>query len=119
MVQAEVRNKLVKLQRALERRGIRVQKMILYGSRASGRHRKYSDIDVAVVSPDFGKDRFREGVMLFKVACEIDARIEPVPISVESYEKDTWIPLIHEIREKGVEVKAANRRRASELTATK
>ena len=96
-----------------------MEKIILYGSRASGRHHEYSDIDVAVVSPDFGKDRFCEGVMLFKVACEIDARIEPVPISSESYEKDTWLPLIYEIREKGVELKAAKRRRAVELASKK
>ena len=34
---------------------------------------------------------------------EIDARIEQVPISLESYENDTWVPLIYEIRTKGLE----------------
>jgi hypothetical protein len=57
--------------------------------------------------PDFGKDRFEEGVRLFKIACEIDSLIEPVPISLESYEKDTWIPLIYEIRVNGIELEAA------------
>ena len=119
MVQAEIRKKLVKLRRALEKRGIRVEKIILYGSRASGRHHRDSDIDVAVVSPDFGKDRFQEGVMLFRVAGEIDARIEPIPISVKSYENDTWVPLIHEIREKGIELTGAGRSRDIQWTTTK
>jgi hypothetical protein len=39
-----------------------------------------------------------------QIAWRIDPRIEPIPISSESYEKDTWIPLIYEIRQKGVEV---------------
>jgi predicted nucleotidyltransferase len=104
MVEKETAKKLRKFQIALKRKGIRVARMILYGSRAAGTFHKDSDIDVAVVSPDFGKDRFEEGVMLFRIACAIDPRIEPVPISVKSYEKDTWVPLIYEIRTKGVEV---------------
>lgn len=107
MVQREIREIVKKFQRALDAKGIRVGKMILYGSRANGKFREDSDIDVAVVSPDFGRDRFEEGVMLFRIACDIDPRIEPVPISSESYEKDTWVPLIYEIREKGVELRSS------------
>jgi predicted nucleotidyltransferase len=69
-----------------------------------GLHPPDSDIDVAIISPDFGKDRFREGTKLFEIACAVDPLIEPVPISTEAYENDTWIPLIYEIRENGVEV---------------
>jgi len=64
-----------------------------------------SDIDVAVVSKNFGKDRVEEGMLLFRIAGKIDPRLESVPISQKIYEDDTWIPLIHEIREKGVELK--------------
>ncbi len=42
-----------------------------------------------------------------KTRKRIDPRIEPVPISSESYEKDTWIPLIYEIRQKGIELEFA------------
>jgi hypothetical protein len=42
---------------------------------------------------------------LFRIAGEIDTRLEPVPISVQAFENDTWIPLIYEIREKGVDLK--------------
>ena len=92
---------------ALIKKGITVDKIILYGSHAKGKERPDSDIDVAVVSRDFGKDKIEEGMLLFTIAGEIDARLEPVPISLESYKKDTWVPLIYEIRTKGIELKAA------------
>ncbi len=107
MVEKEVVIKLEEFVKALKRDNINVAKVILYGSRTTGKAHEYSDIDVAIVSPDFGKDRFEEGVRLFKIACEIDSLIEPVPLSLESYEKDTWVPLIYEIRVNGIELEAA------------
>ena len=107
MVDREVRKKITAFVKELKRQKIRVAKVILYGSRASGTVHRYSDIDVAVVSPDFGKDRYREGVKLFEIAARVDPLLEPVPISLESYKNDTWIPLIYEIRTKGIELKAA------------
>ncbi|MBU1628437.1 nucleotidyltransferase domain-containing protein [bacterium] len=104
MVEREILNKLKEFKKILEANGIRITKMILYGSRLTGKFHEDSDIDVALVSPDFGKDRFDEGVKLFQFACKIDPRIEPVPISPQSYEHDTWIPLIYEIRENGLEL---------------
>ena len=92
---------------ALSKEGIKIDKIILYGSHAKGKASPDSDIDVAVVSRDFGKDRTEEGMLLFRIAGEIDVRIEPVPISLESYKNDTWIPLIYEIRTKGIVLEAA------------
>ena len=94
-----------KFVKALKQEGIAVDRVILYGSYATGKTRPDSDIDVAVVSKNFGKDRVEEGMLLFRIAGKIDPRLEPVPISQKIYEDDTWIPLIHEIREKGVELK--------------
>lgn len=107
MVEKEIVEKVREFVKELKRHKIRVKKVIIYGSRVSGRAHKYSDIDIAVVSPDFGKDSYKEGVKLFEIASQIDPRIEPVAISIRSYEKDTWIPLIYEIREKGLELKVA------------
>ncbi|MBI5235367.1 MAG: nucleotidyltransferase domain-containing protein [Deltaproteobacteria bacterium] len=107
MVEKEIVEVVKGFAKKLRQRKIRISKIILYGSRLSGVARRYSDIDVAVVSPDFGKDGFREGVKLFEIAAEVDTRLEPVPLSVKSYENDTWIPLIYEIRRTGLEIKAA------------
>ena len=93
--------------KALKAHGILFDYLILYGSYAKGKVHPDSDIDVAVVSKHFGKDKVEEGMILFRIAGKIDSRLEPVPISTKAYENDTWIPLIYEIREKGVMLKVA------------
>jgi predicted nucleotidyltransferase len=107
MVERKIVKAINEFAKELKKQKIRVKKVIIYGSRVSGKAHEYSDIDVAIVSPDFGKDRFKEGTRLFEIASKIDSRIEPVPISVESFKNDTWVPLIYEIRTKGIELKAA------------
>jgi predicted nucleotidyltransferase len=104
MVEPEIRDIILQYVNVLTTNGIRVEKAVLYGSYASGNIHAGSDLDLAIVSPDFGKDRFEEGKMLLRIAWRVDPRIEPVPISSESYENDTWIPLIYEIRQKGIEL---------------
>lgn len=84
--------------------GIDFDRIILYGSYAGDKWREDSDIDVAVVSKSFGKDRVNEGMQLFRLAGAVDPRLEPIPISLDSYEHDTWIPLIYEIKLNGVEI---------------
>jgi predicted nucleotidyltransferase len=101
LVDSEIRDIVTRYVQALLGRGVNVDKAIIFGSYASGSFSEESDIDVAIVSPDFGKDRFEEGKMLFQAAWRVDPRIEPVPISSNSYEQDTWLPLIYEIRNKG------------------
>jgi len=107
MVERKIIKKVNAFVKELKKQKIKVVKVIIYGSRVSGKAHEYSDIDIAIISPDFGKDRYEEGVRLFEIASKIDPLIEPVPISVESYKNDTWVPLIYEIRTKGIELKAA------------
>jgi predicted nucleotidyltransferase len=71
--------------KALKREGITIDRVILYGSHATGNVRPDSDIDVAVISKDFGKDRVEEGMILFRIAGKIDPRLEPVPFSTKMY----------------------------------
>ena len=104
MAKREAIKTIKKFIKALKQEGIPVDRVILYGSYAKGKTRPDSDIDVAVVSKSFGQDRVEEGMALFRIAGKIDPRLEPVPISSDSYEKDTWVPLIYEIKEKGIEL---------------
>lgn len=104
MVTEEIRNIVIRFVAVVEARGVHVDKALVYGSMASGRQTPDSDLDVAIVSSDFGKDRYSEGTMLNQLAWRIDSRLHPVPIATESYEHDTWIPLVHEIREHGIPV---------------
>ena len=105
--QSQIKKTIKDLVDSLKRKGIKVNKLILYGSYANGNPRPDSDIDVAVVSSNFGKDRVEEGMALFRIAGKINSRLAPVPIPTQVYENDTWIPLIYEIREKGMELKVA------------
>ncbi len=107
MVNSEIKDIVIKFVNTLMNNGIQVEKAILFGSYLYSKYSNYSDIDIAIVSPDFGKDRFEEGKILFQTAWRVDPRIEPIPISSEAYENDTWVPLIYEIRHNGLEIKAA------------
>ena len=104
MAKREAVKSIKKFIKALKQEGITVDRVILYGSYARGKTRSDIDIDVAVISKNFGKDRVEEGMTLFRVAGKIDPRLEPIPISSESYQNDTWVPLIYEIKEKGIEL---------------
>jgi len=60
---------------------ITINTVILYGSWANGNPREYSDIDLAVFSPDFGKHKLKELQFLSKLAWRIDESIEAIPFS--------------------------------------
>lgn len=81
--EVNVRNYLEKLRS----KNIRIKKAILYGSLAAGTGDEDSDIDLAIVSPDLGRDRFNEAVMLKKLTFGIDLSISPRPYSLEQYQK--------------------------------
>lgn len=72
---------------AVKKRNIRVEKAILFGSYAKGNAVETSDIDVAVISPDFGQDYLEEAVLLKEISEDIDLDISPRPYSLEEYKK--------------------------------
>ncbi|MBI5038572.1 MAG: nucleotidyltransferase domain-containing protein [Nitrospirae bacterium] len=59
MVEKEIIEKIKEFVKALRQHKIRVVKVVIYGSIVSGKAHEYGDIDVAIISPDFGKDRYR------------------------------------------------------------
>jgi len=65
----------------LKESGVSVDSAYLFGSYAKRSSKKFSDIDVAVISSDFSDDRFEEGIKLAMIAGQIDNRIEPVPFT--------------------------------------
>ena len=74
----------------------------LYGSQAVGSAQPWSDIDVALVSPDFSDDLFQERLELMRLAVAIDDRIEPRPFRPEDFNETD--PLSSEIRRHGIRV---------------
>lgn len=78
----------------------RVEAAYLYGSQAVGLARPWSDIDVAVISPDFSEDLFEDRVTLTRWAAQIDDRIEPQPFTPDRFGSND--PLANEIAHSGV-----------------
>lgn len=98
-----VRESLLRLRRRLMEVGVRVDVMLLFGSRARGTASEWSDWDVAVVSRDFGYDRFDEGRLLSRLAFGLDLEADLVPVGLVQYlERQTTSPLLHEIKKDGI-----------------
>ena len=77
-----------RFRRGIEARGIRPQKIILYGSYADGTHREGSDIDVVIISNDFAEKSYWERIdILAEAIYEIFAPIEAVAMTPEEWER--------------------------------
>lgn len=87
MAKRQIEVSIKKYLDVLRSKNIRVKKAILYGSFAAGNGDKDSDIDLAIVSPDLGQDRFNESVMLKKLTFDVNLDISPRPYSLEQYQK--------------------------------
>jgi len=85
---------------AVVRERLRVEAAYLYGSRATGSARPWSEIDVAVISPDFSHDLFEDRVALMQRAAGADDRIEPQPCTPDRFGPNH--PLASEISRNGV-----------------
>ena len=84
------------------RRRRRITAAYIYGSQAKGTATSWSDIDLAVVSPDFSTDLFQEQVRLLRLAARIDSRIEARPFTPDTFTIND--PLVSEIQRTGVRV---------------
>jgi predicted nucleotidyltransferase len=95
------------LKQQLEKKGLRVDRVVLFGSYAHGEPHKDSDLDIAVISPDFEK------MGLYERACALtDVEInvvhkfriplDLVALSPMEYEKQES-PIAHFVREDSIE----------------
>lgn len=64
---------------------IRVERVILFGSCSRGEQGEYSDIDLAVVSPDFHGGTEEDYLLLGRVARKIDPLLEALPYGPEDF----------------------------------
>jgi hypothetical protein len=78
----EVKKIISAYRKRLETLGINVSQIILYGSYAKGKPKEYSDIDIAVVSPDFTKfDIFERQEILSMAHHKLGVPIEPIGLT--------------------------------------
>lgn len=87
---------------AAVRRNWRVDAAYVFGSHALGRAHEWSDIDLAIISPDFAHDRLSKRVELLQLAAELDDRIEACPFSPSDFVPAD--PLADQIRRTGVRI---------------
>lgn len=73
--------------RTLRNNKIVVERAILYGSQAVDAANQDSDIDLVIVSADFGCDYVKEAVRLKLLTLDVNPDISPRPYSVTDYQK--------------------------------
>ncbi len=80
-------------QKALEGKGIEINKLVLFGSYATGQFREGSDIDVVVISDSFtGKGYWERIDILSDAIYEVFAPVEAVGMTPDEWEKkDSFI----------------------------
>jgi len=86
----------------LEKNGIEIREAILFGSFVKGTAKEWSDIDVALVSPDFTGDRFEDRRKIVPLRRNIDNRIEPLPFRPEDF--DNGGMFAEEIKKTGMRI---------------
>ena len=101
-IPVEVKKRIEDFITSIKDDGIKVNKVVLFGSYAKGEAREDSDIDLCVVSDDFGKDRISEMQYLFKKATKIDPRIEAIPFSSNRFSYDDNSPMIYLVKKEGI-----------------
>jgi predicted nucleotidyltransferase len=104
-IDSDVIDRVKEFLRKLTERGIYIESAYLFGSCASNSTSRWSDIDVAVVSPDFSHDRLEERIRLMTLSAEIDSRIEPVPFHTNDFIDEDH--LVGEIKRNGISLSSA------------
>lgn len=100
---SEIKNIVFQYVRELERHGVLVSQIILYGSYAKGKPKDYSDIDIAVVSPSFKRfDIFERQEILCKAHHNFGEPLDPIGLMPEQLKEKTGFA--REVMESGVVV---------------
>ncbi len=88
---------------ALLKNNIPVSAIYLFGSYATGKARKGSDVDFCVVSDAFGRDDFNEMVIINQIAKRLSVEIEAFPVA-EKELKEKNNPFIKEALKSGEKI---------------
>ena len=84
--------------RALRHR-VRVEQIVLFGSRARGTASEDSDIDLLVVSPDFGRDSLADMILLRQCLPPHEVDVDTIartPAQVAAAEPDSFLATVLE-----------------------
>ncbi len=102
-ISSDIKNKIIDFDRLLQKSGIAVDKIIVYGSHAKGTAKVGSDIDLCVVSPVFRKRSDSDFKKMWHLAAAIDSSLEPIPFAPEDL-SSKYSTLVREINTYGIPV---------------
>ena len=95
------------LQKLVEH-GIPISYGVIFGSQASSRAHKWSDIDLLVISPQFDEQLRRDDIsLLWRIAARSDSRIEPIAVGERQFEEDDSSAIIEIARREGQVIRPA------------
>jgi len=87
----------------INKNGVTLRKVILFGSFANGMQHKWSDIDVALVADDFSGVGFLDRQRFSSIGIKKPyIRIEPQTYPTDYFEESD--PFIEEIKKTGIEI---------------
>jgi predicted nucleotidyltransferase len=95
---------LKNLIKTIEKNGISISTAYLFGSYAKGKANQWSDIDVALVSNDFGDVRFYNVLRLLSILKKYDNNIEFHPFLNKDFDAEHDL-FVKEIQEQGIRIK--------------
>lgn len=105
-IPSEIVEMIEKFIKLVEEDNIQIEKVILFGSYAKGNYTEDSDIDLAIISPDFKEsEHIKNMSRLLLTASKLRADIQTIPYSVEEYNNPEGF--IEEIINTGIELKIA------------
>jgi predicted nucleotidyltransferase len=89
MLDPQIRETARRYLRKLEEHGVSTCFAVVIGAHAHGTVRDGSDIDLLVVSRCFDGDvRQQDADLIWRVAAQIDSRIEPIPCGEQQWDED-------------------------------
>lgn len=98
----EIKARIIILRERLRQENIHLDGAILFGSRAKGTATPESDIDIAVISREFGVDRHKESILLQALCYGLIPCADLIPIGVDDYlDPHPISPILHEIKKNG------------------
>ena len=82
-----------------------ISQIILFGSYAKGTATMDSDVDIALISKEFGKIPLLEKMKLFELRSELHLihEIQPVPFSIDDFNEESDF-FIQEIKKTGKDI---------------
>lgn len=96
----KVKNAIDKYLQALSQHNIPIREAILFGSHAKGNSQEWSDIDIALVSEEFGGDWINDKDKIRKITLSVSSEIEVMPFSPADFDSNN--PLVKEILKTGI-----------------